>query len=266
MLNNMFPVFFHIVERICTPLWRIENKSVTNHNIILIYDGKASFHCNGQTFDAFSGSMVYFKPGDARLGFTYSDNLMKCYAVDFDYIYPIKNSGIWSFKFLSLPFETHEKINNHFLFSRLLTLFNELTSIWISKKDNMEIQLRSVFAEILNLLLKYKSDGQINFDKIRKVEQAISLMVKKLNSKIYLSDIAASIHISPSYLGSIFKEITGKSPIDYYIKMRIDKAKSLLQEGASVSEAASQLGFNDIYYFSKCFKKYTGINPSKIKG
>lgn len=47
---------------------------------------------------------------------------------------------------------------------------------------------------------------------------------------------------------------------------QVTKAKDLLREGASVLETLYQLGFNDIYHLSKCFKKYEGISPSEYKG
>lgn len=265
ILDNMYPEFFHIVERLCTPSWRIEDANYKMHNIILLYDGKASFTCNGKEFDAYRGSMVYFKPGDARAGFTYADNLMKCYAIDFLYTCPFFADGAWRLEHANLPFHPHEIIKNKYLLSRLFALFHELTSIWIAKKNNMSMRLRTVFAEIVHLLLAYKQDCQIDFDKVKKVETAINYMVENLNRKIHLDDISKSIGISTSHLGCIFKEITGKSPVDYLNKMRINKAKDLLQEGATVSEAAFLLGFSDIFYFSKCFKKHEGSNPSDYK-
>lgn len=265
LLSNMFPVFSHIVERICTPSWRIENKGYKKHNLILVYDGKASFHCNEQRFDATCGSLVYFKPGDSRLGYTYENDLMKCFAVDFEYICPVKESEKWTYKYVNLPFDVHEKITNKYLFSRLTGLFRDMSSIWISGKDNMEIRLRAVFSEILHLLLTYRNDRSINFDKTRKVEKAIHYMVQNLSGDIRLNDISASVGVSHSYLGSIFKEVTGKSPIEYFIKMKMDKARDLLRDGASVTEAALMLGFNDIYYFSKCFKKHECTNPSEYR-
>lgn len=265
LLNNMFPVFSHIVERICTPAWRMDDKKFDKHNLILVYDGKASFCCNDQRFDATRGSLVYFKPGDSRLGYTYSDNLMKCFAVDFEYICPVKEAEKWIYEYVSLPFDTHEKITDKYLFSRLIVLFRDLASIWISRKDNMEIRLRAVFSEILHLLLTFKSNRGNSFEKVRKIEEAIHYMVQNLSGNIRLADISAFVGVSNSYLGSIFNEITGKSPIEFLIKMKIDKARDLLRDGVSVTETAFLLGFNDIYYFSKCFKKHEGTNPSEYR-
>ncbi|HBM81303.1 MAG TPA: AraC family transcriptional regulator, partial [Clostridiaceae bacterium] len=70
--------------------------------------------------------------------------------------------------------------------------------------------------------------------------------------------------ISPSYLGSMFKNITGKSVISYLIDIRINKSKQFLRDGLSVSEASQKVGFHDIFYFSRIFKKRQGITPSEF--
>ena len=63
-----------------------------------------------------------------------------------------------------------------------------------------------------------------------------------------------------------FKQVTGVSPIKYKNNILIKKAKTLLSSGEfTVSEVATQLNFNDIYYFSRLFKLIPGISPIDFK-
>jgi AraC-like DNA-binding protein len=78
-----------------------------------------------------------------------------------------------------------------------------------------------------------------------------------------LKELAEFAHVSPSYLGSIFRRVTGRSPIDYLIEIRINRAKNLLRDGYSVTETSRFVGFNDIYYFSRMFKSHEGMSPSE---
>ena len=55
------------------------------------------------------------------------------------------------------------------------------------------------------------------------------------------------------------------SPVDYRNSLRIRRATELLREGMSVTRAAEAVGINDLKYFSKLFKRFTGLSPSVIK-
>lgn len=94
----------------------------------------------------------------------------------------------------------------------------------------------------------------------------IKFMEENYMRSISLDGISKDIYLSPVYLSKIFKEETGESPINYLIKIRIDKAKELLDKGElSVKVVARMVGYDDPYYFSKLFKKYYGCAPSKYK-
>ncbi|MGL6221188.1 MAG: helix-turn-helix domain-containing protein, partial [Lacrimispora sphenoides] len=65
----------------------------------------------------------------------------------------------------------------------------------------------------------------------------------------------------------VFKKYKGTSPIEYFTKLKIEKAKELMIQfpDLSLRKISESLGFNDVYYFSKVFKKITGIAPSEMR-
>ncbi|MFP3422319.1 AraC family transcriptional regulator, partial [Bacillus sp. SIMBA_161] len=78
-----------------------------------------------------------------------------------------------------------------------------------------------------------------------------------------LADILAC---SSRHLSRLFKRQTGSTPIDYMIKLRMEKAKELLlTTEASLQEIAEGIGYADKYYFAKMFKRYTGIPPIRYR-
>ncbi len=120
----------------------------------------------------------------------------------------------------------------------------------------------------------YKLLSEICFQQKRKVRKnkytCISSGIKLLerNGDMSISDIAKKCGVSECYFRRLFMEYSGMSPMDFRQHYRIEKAKQLLMsdEGLSITEIAEELGFADVYHFSKTFKKYSGMAPSKFSG
>jgi AraC-like DNA-binding protein len=98
----------------------------------------------------------------------------------------------------------------------------------------------------------------------------VNTLIKYLNEnymrQISLETISKSIYLSPAYISKVFREEIGESPINYLIKIRLSKAKELLMEGGhSIKSVARAVGYEDAYYFSKLFKKYNNVSPSKVR-
>jgi len=95
--------------------------------------------------------------------------------------------------------------------------------------------------------------------------------IKKIIGKRYMEDlninkIAESVYLSPNYISLIFKQETGETIIDYLTKTRMEEAKILLKEtDFKIFDISEMVGFQDSSYFSKVFKKYTGIHPQKFR-
>ena len=81
--------------------------------------------------------------------------------------------------------------------------------------------------------------------------------------KLYVEDIAESLNINRRYLSRIFKEKKGVTIQQYIIDYKIKKACEFLNHGFKVNEAASMVGYDDTFTFSKIFKKNTGCSPNK---
>lgn len=103
-----------------------------------------------------------------------------------------------------------------------------------------------------------KEDDKI-YAKAKAIENYVRL---HYNQSFGSSDIERDLLINFDYSNRIFKKIYGYSIIKYRNMLRINTAKTLICS-MPLNEIASVTGFNDIYYFSKCFKKFTGVSPSK---
>ncbi|BFK88384.1 response regulator transcription factor [Pseudoflavonifractor gallinarum] len=83
---------------------------------------------------------------------------------------------------------------------------------------------------------------------------------------ISLKEIAATVFATPAYVSSLFKKETGNSIIEYITICRMRRAAELLHQehDLSLTAVSEQVGYTDPYYFSRCFKKYYGVTPSKF--
>ncbi|MNN93050.1 HTH-type transcriptional activator Btr [compost metagenome] len=74
------------------------------------------------------------------------------------------------------------------------------------------------------------------------------------------------MQLSYTYLSRAFKEITGYTVIEFFNKLKMDKAKALLLEGdMKIKDVAQTLGYSDEFYFSRLFKKMEGLSPSEFQ-
>lgn len=81
-----------------------------------------------------------------------------------------------------------------------------------------------------------------------------------------VGELAESCGISEGYFRALFSSVLGQSPIDYITTKRIELAKELIRSGlCSISEAAYSCGFTDTAYFSRSFKRITGISAREYK-
>ena len=66
-------------------------------------------------------------------------------------------------------------------------------------------------------------------------------------------------------MSHLFRNEMGTTFSDYLTRVRLEAAKKLLMEGASVDKTAEEVGYNDGNYFIKIFKKYVGVTPAKYR-
>jgi two-component system response regulator YesN len=98
------------------------------------------------------------------------------------------------------------------------------------------------------------------------VNRAINFIQYHFDEKISLEDVAEKLHMSKHYLCSVFKKATGENMSLYINKLRIEKAKSLLREqNGMAKEIFEEVGYSNQQYFSKVFKRITGMTVMEYK-
>ena len=87
-----------------------------------------------------------------------------------------------------------------------------------------------------------------------------------MNSTLSVKDIGEYVKLSASYLCTFFKNSTGVTLNQYITEFRMEKAKQMLADPRyRVADISSAVGYSDGNYFSKSFRKYTGLSPSEFR-
>jgi len=97
-------------------------------------------------------------------------------------------------------------------------------------------------------------------------EQVIKYIHQNLDKTISLGELADIADLNPAYFSASFSKLVGLSPIQYINSKRIEKAqKILLTSACSLTQVARMVGFDDVFYFSRVFKKITSMPPAKYR-
>lgn len=140
---------------------------------------------------------------------------------------------------------------------------NDHLTEMLLRKDNV-YDLCYVLQNNLNI---YTESMFLSADKNNKViKRAASYIAEHFADPITLSDVADNIHLNASYLSTLFKQVTGLSFKEYLNHVRIDEAQRLLTTTDDpIMDIAIACGFSDQSYFTKVFKKLTGMTPKQYR-
>lgn len=98
------------------------------------------------------------------------------------------------------------------------------------------------------------------------VHKVMDYIRKNAHLRLSLEDIAGQVYLSKSYLSSIFKQEMGMSISTFINRVRVERCKRLLREtNLPLAQIAAEYGFEDQSYFSKVFKRFTGMTPKQYR-
>ncbi|RJE90335.1 response regulator [Paenibacillus sp. 1011MAR3C5] len=150
---------------------------------------------------------------------------------------------------------THD---HEWLYDRKKELYDQIKELeTLSDRKRWFVQ---VYEELIHKVRSVYSSDQGSIPKI------IAFIDQNYDKELSLQILSEHVHLSKNYLANLFKKETGEGVIDYITRVRMDRAKSLLRgTDLKSSEISLKVGIPDSKYFSKLFKKMTGVTPSEYR-
>jgi AraC family L-rhamnose operon transcriptional activator RhaR/AraC family L-rhamnose operon regulatory protein RhaS len=158
---------------------------------------------------------------------------------------------------------------------RALELLTEILREIQRKSPGYEAAARAMLVQLLVLVARFRTritaeaaqaEQEDLSGKRALVHQCISYVEDHYPEDIRLEKLADLAYLSPEYFSKVFKRLTSQTPIEFVNTVRLDKAKQLLASTAlPITEIAYRTGFHDSNYFSRQFRKTTGVTPGDYR-
>jgi AraC family transcriptional regulator, arabinose operon regulatory protein len=253
--ENIIPSVEYFVDRKCWPSWNVTKAKIDFHDLTYIYSGKAVYIVNDTEYQLSRNDFIYIPKGSIRQAYTFEEDPMHCYAFNF-------HLDFYRGEEVSLPFPTVFTVGR---LSELTEYYKCFNNVWMQKDPEYLLEARAIFMLILHKLITLAQNVGTSQKSHSITTEIKEYIMSHLNQKIEIPEMADIFGLHPVYFGALFKKNSGYTIKEYITMLRINNAENLLSTGGyTVSEAAFRCGFEDIFYFSKVFKKYKGVTPSSI--
>jgi AraC-like DNA-binding protein/mannose-6-phosphate isomerase-like protein (cupin superfamily) len=151
---------------------------------------------------------------------------------------------------------------------KLVSCMESAIQEWTERKPGYELSCKGWMLQIFTLLLRSRHEQMQVMDpkyKGRLVE-LVHALDTKFHRKWTNTEMARMVHVHEDYMSRIFKLMMGMSPNKYLQSIRHRHARQLLRETDLKIEAiAAEVGYDDLHYFSRMFKKWEGISAYEYR-
>ncbi len=150
---------------------------------------------------------------------------------------------------------------------KLAGLFNECTDILLKgiTADHM-VYVSQTLRHLLGVACFLHGGLQPGSERGQMIEESVQLMNDRVGSTLTLKELSEAARLSVPHYVQLFKTRTGYTPIDFYLKLKIQRACQYLDmTDLTLKQIAGQVGFSDPYYFSRMFRKIVGMAPSDYR-
>ena len=233
-----------------------------DYQLLYIAAGKGEFYFKGSKEPTIvtKGNMILFRPGEPQV-YCY-------YAVDKTEVYWVHFTGWKVEEYLEryeLPhdenvFYTGVSPDYPWIYNQMI---RELQLQRVNHEDMISLYMHHIFITINRYI---KERRETKNDTINDIERAAHYFKDNYNKQISIEQYAAEHLMSVNWFIHSFKSVMKMSPMQYIISLRIAMAKGYLENSTkNIAEISNEVGYENALYFSRLFRKYTGMTPTEYR-
>lgn len=238
--------------------WRNYPTVLKSNVLALIFEGKIRYTIDHHSVIGQKGELLYIPRGTLRA----SENVEgphKKITVLFQYEKkdPLESSFLGKSRFSKCKIRNFEYIRHR---------FEKLYLETVGDSPYQEQVAQGILLELTGLIARELEQAEVAPMKLRLSLQLQNYLLDHYREPIQIEQLATHINRSANYTTTLFREVTGMSPIQYIHQLRIKEACNLLNHtDLSITEIAEYLGYYDHSYFFRTFKKLISLSPSDYR-
>ncbi|WPK13108.1 AraC family transcriptional regulator [Lysinibacillus louembei] len=229
-----------------------------------------------------NSSFIFIRRGSAQL--LLDEQIFSVYGIQLLHARPDSwiewHTGKEAVEYIILSYEAHidEKVNSPFhLVYRIFpsnpailhNILEKMLELVQEERALAQFQMKVLLYQWVSQILEQSQSSaeQLNISSpVTLVTTTMEYMLAHYTEPLTLDSLATAMGCSAGHLSNRFKQILDRGPIDCLIHLRMNKASQLLVETQMpIRSIAVATGYQDVYYFSKAFKKHLGISPSAFR-
>ncbi len=260
--SNVRPKINSLGRVRCEPGWHLNWTApsfLTDYDLWFVWAGQGWMtFADGQTIALRPGICVWMRPGKTYVAGHDPKNRLGVSYIHFDLLRGEKKVGA-----KELPSEIHDVTDVFWVDSALSRVVRLVAKEHAEAENRLEAE--ALFQSVLISLTaptRPMLASSAEADHRRRIQQIASAISEDVSSVPSIAEMARSNGYSISHFSRVFTRVMGKSPQAFLIEARIRRARHLLKESSlGVGEISNELGYVDVFFFSRQFKKQTGLSP-----
>ncbi len=261
--------------------WNFDNVISPFTRLFYVTKGSATVYHNNKTYTLKQGYM-YLIPSYVYNTYRCEDYHEQFYISFFEEI----RTGLSIYNLRSFIYEVPINEGDHLFFQRLTNMYpkrnivNSDPKAYLHKpqellrfnKDNAQmktqryLETQGILTILLSRFIKNEPANNSNISSYGRLDDVLFYIAEHLDQVLEVQDLAKRYHISADHFSRLFLQQFAMRPLKYIQTKRIERAQLLLwTTNDTLEEISHKIGMENLSYFSRTFKKITGVTPGKYR-